>query len=147
MIVPQISRPLAAMILACGLAVSQDAGAADLCVDGLCVVRAQVDATDRMTRYAVLYFTVENRTGRDVTVDGFSTDAADSVQLLRGDDWGRKPPRTLRVAPNEYRSLDGVSEWRLMLIGLRRQLTRGETVFIELRLKSGRKLTVPFTVL
>jgi copper(I)-binding protein len=121
---------------------------ADLCVDGLCVVRAQVSATHGlMTRYQPMYLTVENRTGRRLTVSDFSSEAAESVQLLSGDEWEPKVPRKLVVGPNEYRTLGASSEWRLMLVGLKQPLSRGQTIFLKMKMSSGRTLAVPMKVI
>ena len=58
---------------------------ADLCVDGLCVVRAQVGATrGLMTRYQPLYLTVENRTGRRLVVSSFTTEVAEVCATAKG---------------------------------------------------------------
>lgn len=138
------------ILLLCFLTIAslRSAFPADLCVDGLCVVRAQVGATrGLMTRYQPLYLTVENRTGRQLVVSTFSTDVAESVQLLFGDEWEPKVPRKLIVGANEYRTLDASSEWRLMLVGLKQPISKGQTILLEMKMSSGRRLTVPMQVL
>jgi copper(I)-binding protein len=123
------------------------AHAADLCIDGLCVVRAQVSSSNgTMTRYQPVFLTVENRTGKAKAVVSFRTDAADSVQVLRGDDWDVPASRVLVIAPNEYRTLGASTQWRVMLVGLKSELRTGGVIYLDMKMKSGRSLQVPVTV-
>jgi copper(I)-binding protein len=120
--------------------------AADLCVDRLCVVRAQVDPTHHWTRYQPVFLIVENRTDRQLTVRSFDSPAAESASVLIGDAWEHPSPVALSIGPNEYRSLSGEGPTRLMLIGLKHQLISGQVIFLDMTMNSGNRLRIPITV-
>jgi copper(I)-binding protein len=121
--------------------------AADLCVDSLCIVRAQVKATHHWTRYQPVHLIVENRTDKPRTIKGLSSSAAESVRVLDGDNWDQRKPAPLHIGPNEYWALDGEGPRRLMLIGLKQQLLPGKVIFIEMIMRSGNRLRIPVKVL
>jgi hypothetical protein len=133
-------------IAACGVA--QSLGAADLCVEGLCIVRAQVAPTHGlMTRYQPLLLIMENRTGRPISVAGFDTDVADEVQVLYGDEWDVHTARPLVIGPNEYRTLGASTPARVLMVGLRRPLEPGDILHVRMSLKSRKTLAIPVRVL
>jgi copper(I)-binding protein len=140
---------ISTLILAVCLAVHcLTAQAADLCLEGLCVVRAQATSTNGlMTRYHPLLLTFENRTGQAKSIAGFTTAAADSVNVMRGDDWDAEHATKVRLKPNEYVSLDARSELRVMMVGLKQELHIGDVIYVVITVGKRQSLTIPVTVI
>jgi copper(I)-binding protein len=139
---------LRAACAALAAAAALQAAAADLCVDGLCVVRAQVAPTHGlMTRYQPLFLVVENRTGKPAAVARFATDAAEEVRVLHGDEWEPPAARALVIAPNEYRRFEGSTPWRILMVGLRQPLEPGDVVYLRMTMRSRKELVIPVRVL
>jgi hypothetical protein len=141
-------RMLTCGVLAVGLLVHCGTpSAADLCVDGLCVVRAQVPATSGlMTRYHPLLLTLENRTGEVRSIASLSTAAAESVRVLSGDEWDPPRPERIRLAGHEYKAFDARTELRVMMVGVRQPLRVNDVITLVITVGT-RSLTIPVTVI
>lgn len=141
-------RMLTCSLSAVAIAVHCDpASAADLCVEGLCVVRAQVPATSGlMTRYHPLLLTLENRTGQARSITSLSTTVAESVLVLQGDEWSPRRPRRIHLAGHEYKALDARTELRVMIVGLKQALRVNEVIPLVITV-GGQSLTIPVTVI
>jgi copper(I)-binding protein len=139
---------LASWTCAMSVLLGAPAFGADLCIEGLCVVRAQMSSTSGlMTRYQPLFLTLENRTGKPLTVVGFSAEVSEGIQILKGDEWDPVRPRPMVIRANEYLTIEASTPWRIMVFGIKQQLRVGETIFVTMKLKSGRSLTVPVRII
>ena len=112
---------------------------------GLAVAHAVIPASPSPSE-ASAFMVIENGSGETVTFTGVLTPSADSVLLHRLVGGVMQPAPPLEIAAHGYLNLVPGGD-HLMLEGLRRPLTVGDTVRLALRFGSGVTLSVRVPVL
>lgn len=124
--------------------------ATDLCLDGLCIVRAQVLAhSSKMTTYSPLFLTFENRSESAKRIVEFQCEheIAATISILHGDEWDPQVTSPILIRPREYKQITADTSTRVMLIGLNTVLVSGQTFIINLVLDNQRNLAIPVSVI